>query len=263
MALLCLPLSFFTRLDNVGFKQRLLYSYMVCLLSKYRKGVVPTQISLAIPIEPDVGSPSYVYTSIAVCTTQDYENSLIELNSYYSYVDIIDRPKILEVGAGYGRNAYVNLFAFPGSKYFIVDIPPAIWISQSYLHTLFGATKSIFGVSHFDSFDDVKHEIECSDIIFLLPHQLALLPDSYFNFILNISSLHEMAKTQVDLYFDMFSRQLIDGGYFYSKQWKNTSVPYENYTLSRHSYPIPKRWRTIFDRSAAPQTEFFEALLQS
>jgi hypothetical protein len=44
--------------------------------------------------------------------TQDYENSLIKPNSYYSYVDVLDRPKILEVVAGYGRNSVVNLLAF-------------------------------------------------------------------------------------------------------------------------------------------------------
>jgi putative sugar O-methyltransferase len=43
----------------------------------------------------------------------------------------------LEIGAGYGRIAYLAGSLFPVEQYVIVDIPPILAVSQNYLATVF------------------------------------------------------------------------------------------------------------------------------
>ena len=62
----------------------------------------------------------------------------------------IDRP-IIEIGAGYGRLAYVFVKARPGCKYWIVDLPPALYVSQQYLSAVLPDRK-VFTFRHFENF---------------------------------------------------------------------------------------------------------------
>ena len=48
-----------------------------------------------------------------------------------------DLRHVLEIGAGYGRMAYVVLSLFENCRYAIVDIQPALTISRWYLSQLF------------------------------------------------------------------------------------------------------------------------------
>ena len=208
--------------------------------------------------EPRFGGPHLVRLSSGQTTSQDLCNSIFE---YYSIVNgngaNPDRP-IIEIGAGYGRLAYVFLKARPGCKYWIVDLPPALYVSQQYLSAVLPDRK-VFTFRHFETFDEVAAEVEASDICFFSANQIQLLPDKSAGMFIAISNLHEMKREQIDFYFDEVDR--LTHGVFYTKQWLSSRTTVEEgFVLRRGEYPIKPSWRNIYDERHPLQSWFFHAL---
>ena len=208
--------------------------------------------------EPLFGGPHLVLLSSGRTTSQDLCNSIFE---YYSIVRgnsvAFDRP-IIEVGAGYGRLAYVFLKARPGCKYWIIDLPPALYVAQQYLSTVLPDRK-IFTFRHFETFDEVAAEVETSDICFFSANQIQRLPDKVAGTFIAISNLHEMRREQIDFYFDEVDRLI--HGVFYTKQWlRSRTTVEEGFVLRRGEYPIKPGWQNIFDERHPFQAWFFHAL---
>ena len=103
--------------------------------------------------------------------------------------------------------------------------------------------------------------MEEASIVFLLPHQVELLPDHHFDASLNISSFGEMQTSQIATYLEAVDR--LTTGHFYMKQWKVSQNAFDNLALTEESYPIPKRWKKLYSRTCAVQNAFFEALYQT
>jgi putative sugar O-methyltransferase len=165
---------------------------------------------------------------------------------------------VIELGAGYGRDAYAILATTPNVKYVIVDIPPALWVAETYLRHQFPGRR-IFPYRAFTEFSEIEAEfLEC-DIAFFLSTQITLLPAGIADLGMNISSLHEMRLGQIAFYLSQFDRLLKDEGVFYLKQWKRAVVPFENTVIRQEDYPIPASWRCELSREAPIQTRFFEA----
>ncbi|HUI44493.1 MAG TPA: putative sugar O-methyltransferase [Nitrospirota bacterium] len=165
-----------------------------------------TEHLLAHIDEPLEGNPFRIHLN-GKLISQDLANSILE---YYSIRENFkspthDKVTICELGAGYGRNAYVYLKAFPHCKYIIIDIPPALYIAQHYLTSVF-RDKKIFVFRPFDRLSDVESEFNAADIVFLLPHQAEMLPAKIVDLFINISSLHEMKIDQIHAYFKLIDR---------------------------------------------------------
>lgn len=208
--------------------------------------------------EPHVGGPLLVrYRGNFI--SQDLCNSVHEFYSITRKIDVNKKLEIAELGAGYGRLAYVFLKTLPNINYCIVDIPPALYVAQEYLKTIFPKEK-IFLFRHFKSFKKVEKEFRNSRIKFLLPHQIEYLPKDYFDIMINISSLHEMRRDQIKNYLRQADR--LTRGYFYSKQWKKSHASDNDFILE-DEYPIPSRWKNVFHQTHPIQNLFFEALYQT
>ncbi len=208
--------------------------------------------------EPLEGNPFKIYLHDKLIS-QDLANSILE---YYSIrenfkTDAHDKITICELGAGYGRNAYVFLKALPACKYVIIDIPPALYVSQNYLGSVF-SDKKIFAFRSFDKFSDVENEFNEADVVFLLPHQAEMLPAKCIDLFINISSLHEMKMDQIHAYFKLIDK--LTKGFFYSKQWWVSHNPADEITITPKDYPVPQNWRQLYLRTAKVQTYFFEAM---
>jgi putative sugar O-methyltransferase len=213
---------------------------------------------LAYIDEPLEGNPFRIHMK-GKLISQDLANSVLE---YYSIRESFKAPAknkvtICELGAGYGRNAYVFLKALPHCKYIIIDIPPALYISQTYLSSVFRA-KKIFTFRSFDKFSDVEKEFNDADIIFLLPHQAEMLPAKSVDLFINISSLHEMKIEQIHAYFKLIDK--LTKGFFYSKQWWVSHNPADGITITPREYPVPQNWKQLYLRSAKVQSYFFEVM---
>ena len=192
--------------------------------------------------EPCFGNPPKIYREKKIIS-QDLANSVLE---YYAIMDTrVHQEKIrtmMELGAGYGRTAFVFLKLHPGIRYYVVDIPPALYVSQTYLRHNFQSVKS-FHIGLSENYAEVKEEMDQCDLLFFLPHQMQLLPSQSIDLFINISALHEMRKEQIAYYFTQIER--LTSHYFYFKQWKISRIPYEEIEIREGEYPIPKQWRQI------------------
>jgi putative sugar O-methyltransferase len=209
--------------------------------------------------EPEEGNPPRILINNKLIS-QDLANSVLE---YYSIMHPSIVPssikRVIELGAGYGRTAYVILSLLPHVKYVVVDIPPALYVSERYLSSQF-QDKRIFKFRKFQDYSDIKEEYEQADIAFLLPSQMELLPDKSSDMFLNISSLHEMRQDQIDYYLDQIAR--LTSQYFYFKQWKESKNRFDNSTITEADYPIPATWSKIYWQECKIQTKMFEALFK-
>ena len=210
--------------------------------------------------EPAIGNPPRLLRNGRLIS-QDLANSALEADFV-----LANLPKSLkvqracELGAGYGRTAHALISLMPGVKYVVVDIPPALYVSQKYLSSIYPG-KKVFTWRPFNSYAEIKAEFEAADLAFLLPSQIEMLPDGLFDLFVNVSSLHEMRIDQIRYYFTQIRRLVPQNGCFYLKEWKVSRIPYENVIIRREDYPF-EGWEILTEREVRIQTQFFEALLQ-
>lgn len=207
--------------------------------------------------EPSLGGPVTVEHRHRRIS-QDLCNSVFEVCSMLEGRPTGSMPaRVIELGAGYGRVAWVMLEAFPGVRCLLVDIPPALAVAQRYLTELFPDRPTF----HFRSFTDgrtVADELAQAHIAFLTPDQLEMLPSLEADLFVNISSLHEMRPDQIAYYLTMVDRHCV--GHFYTKQWSHSVNAHDGLVIRREDYPIPDHWTEIYSRQHPIQTLFFEAL---
>lgn len=231
------------------------YWYFVAALWQFIRGRDRLGLTRVLR-EPPLGRPLTLQVEDAV-VSQDLANSIIEYYAMAEHVDFDRVGHVMEIGAGYGRNAYVIMTLHPDVQYFIVDIPPTLYISQRYLSAIF-ADRKIFYFRDFTSYQEVRSEIESSKIIFLMPHQLEMLPNKMIGHALSISSFGEMTTDQVQRYFYQVDR--VTRNTFYLKQWKVSINPFDGLHYREEDYPLRRNWRRVFHRPCPIQTAFFEGL---
>lgn len=210
-------------------------------------------------VEPSLGNPPTL-TQNGRLISQDLANSILEYKAILQpEVNDSGLKTILELGPGYGRTAYVFLTLRPTLRYILVDIPPALYICQRYLTSIF-PNRRAFKFRAFSSFENVREEFENSSLIFLTPNQIDLLPNKSIDLTLNISSLHEMRMVQIRHFFREIER--LTRRYFYFKQWKKTTVPREGEIICEADYPIGPRWKLLKRQQCEIQHKFFERLYE-
>ena len=125
---------------------------------------------------------------------------------------------------------------FPDIEYTILDIPPALAISQNYL-------ESVFGSDAISPYSDSPQLQDRGRIKFLLPRQLDSIPSGYFDLILNVSSFDEMSPNQVKIYFDFIER--INPGWLYLKGYGKSQKP--GFRLGVNEFPYRPNWREVYN----------------
>lgn len=185
--------------------------------------------------EPSLGEPLPVKWKGNVIS-QDLANTSIEIDAVQRALAGRVPRSILEIGAGYGRTAYGLMHLYPRATYTIVDIPPAIEISEWYLSQLFPPER----------------------LRFVTPREAVGIPVGAVDLALSISSLQEMTREQVSDYLRMLDR-VAEDGMIYLKQWINWKNPIDDILLRFDDYPIPGRWEPVFRQRAPVQTEFAHA----
>jgi putative sugar O-methyltransferase len=192
--------------------------------------------------------------------SQDLANGLLEYAAVAEAMPAERRrtARVLEIGGGYGRLAWVWLAAHPGVRVVMVDIPPALALAQEYLTRLFFDRPA----ARFRADADpaaLHAEVLASELAFLTPNQLEALDPLGADVALNVSSLHEMSAEQIARYLELIDRHAA-GGFLYTKQWRRRGNPLDDVVTARETYPYPERWRALFDRVHPVQVRFFEAL---
>lgn len=205
--------------------------------------------------EPLIGNPPFL-TWNNHRISQDIFNSLLEFLSVSKHLSPNHIQTIIEVGAGSGRTAYCFLSLLPEmTKYIIVDFPPALYISQSYLSEVF-PNKIVFHFRPFQHFDEIATEYFKADIVFLTPDQMHQIPSKSADIFLAIDCLHEMNPYWIVNYFNEANRL---ANYMYFKCWQKTIVPYDGHLYTNENYPVPKHWQMIFNEPCFVPSDFFHA----
>lgn len=231
------------------------FRYHLALLWQYARSKDAAGLCDALE-EPVTGDPIAVPIA-GKRVTQDLSNSILEANAILEGGVVQEARAILEIGGGYGRLAPPILHAAPEAKYVMVDLLPALYLAQRYLSVVFPES-SVFRARAFDDFEDVRAEFEAADLAFLLPHQLEMLPDGYFDVAINVSSFGEMTEAQIETYFGLVDR--LTTRQFYSKQWRESPNPFDGLRLTETDYPLRPHWTTVYHRTIPHQPSFFEAL---
>jgi putative sugar O-methyltransferase len=233
------------------------YNLLTYLIWDYTERTVGREIMSQFS-EPDEGNPPSVQLA-SQKISQDLANSVLEYHSVSQGLSSIGSIKsIIELGGGYGRTAYAFLKLLPHVRYVMVDIPPALYIAERYISGQFPERK-FFPYRPFQNFSDVADEFQEAQIAFLMPDQLALLPDGSADLFLAIDCLHEMRPEQIKRYYQTVDR-LSD--FFYQKCWKKTTIPYDDITLTKDDYPFPSNWQNLFFRDCRVQSTYFETMFK-
>lgn len=235
----CHPLSFLGflwRETTFGEKVRAVatqpQSVIVKLLWQYAKR--HDKIGATNLVEPELGNPYDVWLD-GRRVSQDLANSSLEVNFMVAHSP---RPqRIVEIGAGYGRTAYVLLSLYPEAEYVIIDIAPARDISRRYLTTLFPG-----------------RSIRC-----IPPGECDSIPDGWATHGLTISTLPEYTAEQVDFYLRFLDRV---AGHVYLKQWTQWHNPKDQLTWNFDQFRRP-HWKELARQTCPYATKFTEAVFQT
>ena len=240
--------------------QRRLYALYVVALDQFVRDHDEYGLYGALS-EPTLGNPLSVRQGKRL-VSQDLANSYLE----YSFIrkslgDVFNQTYVVaEIGAGYGRLAYLLhlLKENVARKLILVDLPPALMVSQWYLRGTFPSANRMEYRS-FTSFEEIREDFNRAEICFLLPHQLQLLPDKSLDLLINVSSLHEMSREQINHYYDLIDHK---ARYFYTKQWSFWENPEDKIKVPAVIYPTRPHWKLCNARVSPVHQEFFEALFK-
>jgi len=210
--------------------------------------------------EPPIGNPVAVEYKNRI-VTQDICNSVLEVNTIMNFIkhDSDKKLRVIELGAGHGRVSNVLLHAVENIQIVIVDIPPALYVSQWYLTKLFPKLR-VFKFRDFSSYREVQEEFEECSLAFLSPAQVEYLPDQMFDLFINISSLHEMTPAQIENWFGQINR--LCKGWFYTKQYIESKNSFDDIVIRQEDYPVRKHWKPLLNRKSPIFPELFEAIYQ-
>jgi putative sugar O-methyltransferase len=243
----------FRKHANIPWTESLALNFLTRLIWQYAERQAPKE--MAVVSEPEIGNPPDIRQGGRLIS-QDLANSVLE---FQSFADVA-LGTICELGGGYGRNAFVTSKLGKPCQYIMADIAPALGVAQRYLTSVF-PDKRHFWHRSFNDFEAVRKDLAASDFAYLLPHQLAVLPDNSIDLFINISSLHEMRHDQIAYYLKEIHRLVKPGGHFYLKAWKESHIPFENIIVREEDYDL-SGWEVVFRRTPAVQTRFFETLLR-
>jgi putative sugar O-methyltransferase len=238
-------------------EQRYVYKFFVGLLWSFVMYNDPKNLTRRLT-EPSIGNPLPI-TLQGRLISQDLANSIREFYVSDFPIELVYKPTIAELGAGYGRLGFVYTIAHP-CRYLIFDIPPALAVSERYLSAVL-PDKRIFRFRHFDNFSEVQSEINDCDVGFFTSNQLALFPASYFDLSISISALHEMYIPQIKNYLMLLSRTTKTA--IYTKNWKRANNPHNNTDIDHTTYNPGSDWRAFVDREDLVQNAFMEKLFIS
>jgi putative sugar O-methyltransferase len=168
------------------------------------------------------------------------------------YVNISRIQRVAEIGAGYGRLADVLVSHSPHLEYSIFDIPPALAVSQHYLAGTLGETSVDAGWRAGARESATNSERRAHSVTTFLAHQLALMPDSHFDLVINVSSFDEMSSSQVEHYFSLIERKC--RGWLYVKGHAQRRI---GDRLGLQDFPYRSQWKLLF-HARDPFVETFE-----
>jgi putative sugar O-methyltransferase len=207
--------------------------------------------------EPTIGNPIRVRLG-GKLVSQDLANSIREYNviQHFGIAQTPGHGVVAELGAGYGRLAYVFLVA-SSSRYLIFDVPPALYVAERYLAAAL-PKKKVFRFRSFARFSQIEEELNAADIAFFTPNQLALFPPASMDVFISISALHEMRRDQIENFLSIMSATTKRR--IYLKNWSRWYNEADGVSIDEQTFRLAPPWKLILDRVDPIQDLFTERL---
>lgn len=245
---------------QTSYFQRKIYALYLLFLYEYVKE--RDEFGLFDKLEEPLAGNPIILEKKGKRISQDISNSYME----YSYIrhalgnDFSKIKTVAEIGGGYGRLSYLFHLVHQkeGVKIILIDLPPALLVAQWYFRQVFPEAK-IMGYRNFTNFSEIERDFKLSSICFFLPHQLELIPEGTIDLLINVSSLQEMSRHQINKYYALIDEK---AKYFYTKQWTLWENPDDKITVPALIYPTRPDWVLVNARINPVHTAFFEAMFK-
>lgn len=240
--------------SNLSYSDKLLYRNYLWLLFKSIKR--KDSLSLLDKLyEPKIGGGNYIVLE-GKNVSFDLLQSLDEYYSLYEYVPSVNNPVILELGAGYGRLAYIFLSVLKRGTYIIVDHPISLIVAQYYLKKVFPKLKILTYRESKKIKVFTEKILSQYQLIFLCPWNLEKLKDKSIDMFINIYSFQEMKLPTIHYYFSEIERLCL--GVFYNKQLYTSMNKKDRMTVHHSEYPYGITWKKIFSKTSIINPIVFE-----
>jgi putative sugar O-methyltransferase len=146
---------------------------------------------------------------------------------------------VCEIGSGTGNLASMLYHHFK-TKLFLIDLPKTFFFSFCYLSKNFPDIKILLP----NEVENGNLEMDSYDVVMLTPNQTSIIPDKSVDLTINIASMQEMKKKNINAYFDMMDRTNKPNGYFFTINRVEKVMDEELNRLSE--YPWRTNTRTVF-----------------
>jgi putative sugar O-methyltransferase len=204
--------------------------------------------------ELEVGNPVRIYRRGRLISS-DIAHSVRERHMLLNSISCHGNEGLIvgELGAGHGRLAEV-FGQTTNYRYYIFDITPALFVSQWYLKSIF-PNERLFEFRHFDSFDEIRDELQQCRFAFFTANQIELIPDDHLQLFINMNSLTEMRIDQIRNFLGHIDRLTTRA--FLSRQWIKWENIFDGHSVTKDIFALGKRWRLAVDKPDDIYPEFF------
>ncbi len=228
-------------------RNSLAYIYLTRLLWEYIAEALPPAL-LRIE-EPWKEDPRLVKWNKRI-VSQELACAILDYHTITCGVEDKRIERVLTLGANHWQLGYVFLRQMPHLQYILADSPAALDVAQSHFARIF-PDRRIFNYRTFTQFESIREDFEKSNICFVDPSQLILLPPCSIDLGVTIDVLDKLDRKEADNYFVELDRLI--RGYFYFKEEKYSA-------LREADYHLPDDWEEIFWRTCPLYPHSFEAL---
>jgi len=142
-----------------------------------------------------------------------YSYSGMRILYYYfiaSKLIINEKPRILEIGAGLGNFSIITSRHYNEFEYVILDIPEIIPAAYSNVRKLVASDTELYLPNEYEEFKRSKSKRK---ILWIVPAQLEMFENDYFDFFCNTESFAEMDPAVSEAYWSKVACLLKDGSH--------------------------------------------------
>jgi len=267
-------IQFFKKQKNLNYTQSMKYNFLTFLLFLNLIKINYYEKLKSLDDEGYVGFGDPYIDIEGIKVTSDKINSLFDFDKINRFCNLNNQKTILEIGAGSGRTSQCIMTFNSNCKYVICDIPPALFISYERLRKVFKNKKvGLLYNNHNNEFkgggggsseQDLNSQINHYDISFIMPHQLSLFNNRFFDLTIAIDCLHEMDKKTINKYINNINK--ISKAFYFSV-WKKTNVPFSglfnrfsnNLNYYSNDYNLPKNFKKEFEEDLIFPSNFISS----